>query len=358
MSRDILLSLIDPDRGQPRQNFDEDKLAELAASMDAKGLIQPIMVRPNGDDGRFAIVHGERRYRAALSLGWDTIRAEVRDVDADEAHWLALIENVQRRDLSPIEEARAYQGRLAEGITQTELGKRIGKSQSYIAQKLRLLKLPTDVQAAVGDGIAEGHARQLLKLGDSDQQNELCQRAKAEEWTVAQMQEAVDLIRPITLEEKAEFERCERVIGDYLSQLRKASHPPNPDNFLEVAIWGEQRIAYLNTQPVTTLLGRQNDIAAVRLWLEWAAGGALNALEREEGTLMTWCGLLSIVEVLEPGHQGRRSILCNIIKQIYEACPGIEVTPTSLEIPEDATFEQWKALMYPLAELAALAGIK
>jgi len=193
MSRDILLNEIDPDRGQPRQHFDDDKLAELARTMGAKGLIVPILVRPNGD-GRFTIVHGERRYRAAQSLGWETIRAEVRDVDADEAHWLALIENVQRQDLSPIEEARAYQGRLEQRITQAELGERIGKSQSYIAQKLRLLKLPDDVQGAIAGGdITEGHARQLLKLKDADWQSELCQRVTAERWTVAKTQEVVDM---------------------------------------------------------------------------------------------------------------------------------------------------------------------
>ena len=204
MSRDILLNLIDPDPDQPRQHFDDTKLAELAASMESKGLVVPIMVRPTGE--RYTIVHGERRWRAAKLLGWRAIRAEVRDVDASEARWLALVENVQRRDLTPIEEAKAYQARLADGITQTELGKHIGKSQSYIAQKLRLLKLPEDVQEAMGNGITEGHARQLLKLKDPDQRSELCQRAMAEGWTVTETQTAVD--------RRLEFEAHEKVIAD------------------------------------------------------------------------------------------------------------------------------------------------
>jgi ParB/RepB/Spo0J family partition protein len=165
MSCDILLRLIDPDPEQPRKHFDEASIIELAQSIQANGLAVPILVRPVGD--RFVIVHGERRYRAAKSLGWETIPAEVRDIDADTAQWLALVENVQRSDLSPIEEAQAYQARLAQGMTQTALAERIGKTQSYIAQKLRLLKLPDPVAYYLNVGaITEGHARQLLRLRD------------------------------------------------------------------------------------------------------------------------------------------------------------------------------------------------
>jgi len=197
MSRDINLSLIDRDNEQPRAHFDADKLTELAQSMHSKGLIVPIMVRPSVD--RFIIVHGERRYRAAQSLGWDTIRAEVRDLDATEARWLALIENVQRQDLTPIEEARAYQARLGDGMTQAELGQRIGKSQSYIAQKLRLLTLPSDVQKIVGRGITEGHARQLLRLKDADLQSVVGQGVAAEGRTVSETKELVDMIIDVVL---------------------------------------------------------------------------------------------------------------------------------------------------------------
>jgi len=163
MSRDIPLAMIDPDPDQPRQHINEETIAELAQSMHTNGLIVPIMVRPTGE--RFTIVHGERRWRAAKSLDWETIRAEIHDVGASEARWLALIENVQRQDLSPTEEARAFRKRLDEGITQTELGKRIGKSQSYVAQKLRLLTLPPPLQLILDrGGITEGHARQLLRI--------------------------------------------------------------------------------------------------------------------------------------------------------------------------------------------------
>lgn len=163
MSRDIPVSLIDRDPKQPRQTFDPVALDELAQSMAANGLAVPILLRPAGD--RFIIVHGERRYRAACSLGWATIPADVRDVPPEEARWLSLIENIQRSDLSPIEEARAYQSHLADGLTQTQLAQRIGKGQSYIAQKLRLLTLPDPLQLLLDrKAITEGHARQLLKL--------------------------------------------------------------------------------------------------------------------------------------------------------------------------------------------------
>jgi ParB/RepB/Spo0J family partition protein len=163
MSRDIRLDLIDPDADQPRKHFDPDSLAELAASLASVGLASPILVRPVDD--RFVIVHGERRWRAAASLGWTTVSAVVRDIDPDEARWLQLAENVARADLTPIEEARAYQARLAEGVTQAELGARIGKSQSYVAQKLRLLTLPSPIAAFLEHGaLSEGHARQLLRM--------------------------------------------------------------------------------------------------------------------------------------------------------------------------------------------------
>lgn len=192
MSQDILLTLIDADPEQPRRFFDPAALAELAQSIGANGQAVPILLRP-GADGRYIIVHGERRYRAVQSLGWAAIRAEVRDMTPGEARWLALAENVQRADLTPIEEADAYRAALADGITQTELGRRLGKTQSYIATKLRLLKLPEDVRQAVDAGaITEGHAKQLLRLTGEAQQSELAQRAVAEDWTVQRLKLEVD----------------------------------------------------------------------------------------------------------------------------------------------------------------------
>lgn len=170
MSRDILLTQITPDPVNARKHFDPVALAELADSIKATGLAVPILLRPSGD--KLIIVHGERRFRAISLLGWTSIQAEVRELTADEASWLALVENIQRSDLSPVEEAQAYKAKLDQGLTQTALAKKIGKTQSYIAQKLRLLTLPAPVQYYLSRGaISEGHARQLLRLrefcGDS-----------------------------------------------------------------------------------------------------------------------------------------------------------------------------------------------
>lgn len=164
MSRDIQLSLIETDPGQPRVYFDPAALDDLASSMGSSGLIQPVLLRPI-EGGRYVIIHGERRYRAARLLGWETIAADVKDMTEDDARVVALIENIQRSDLSPIEEARAYRDRLAGGMTQTELGRRIGKTQSHIAGKLRYLGLPDPAQTALETGvITEGHAKQILRL--------------------------------------------------------------------------------------------------------------------------------------------------------------------------------------------------
>jgi ParB/RepB/Spo0J family partition protein len=164
VSRDTLINLIDPDPEQPRKVFDEVKLAELAESMASNGLAVPILLRPM-PDGRFLIVHGERRWRAAQRLGWETIPAEVRELTPDEAHWLSLVENVQRSNLSPIEEAQAFQARLDTGLTQEALGQRIGKGRTYIAQKLRLLTMPTPLQYYLNHrALSEGHARELLTI--------------------------------------------------------------------------------------------------------------------------------------------------------------------------------------------------
>lgn len=183
MSRDILLTQIDPDPDQPRKHFDPDALAELAQSIKENGLAVPILLRPAGE--RFIIVHGERRYRAVGLLRWETIPAEVRDITADEARWLALVENVQRNDLRPTEEAQAYQALLATGATQETLGQRIGKGQSYIATKLRFLKLPAEVQSALDNGvISEGHAKQLLRIDDTEALLNLYQMTREKELTV------------------------------------------------------------------------------------------------------------------------------------------------------------------------------
>ena len=162
------MSAIDPLPGQPRRNFDEAALAELAESIAARGVIQPVIVRPLGE-GRYQLVAGERRWRAAQKARLHEIPALVRELDQREVLALALIENIQREDLNPVEEAQAYQ-RLAddEGMTQAEIAKLVDKSRSHVANLQRLLGLPGEVLDMVVDGsLSMGHARALIGHEDA-----------------------------------------------------------------------------------------------------------------------------------------------------------------------------------------------
>jgi ParB family chromosome partitioning protein len=159
---------IEPHPGQPRRIFQEEALAELAASIQARGVIQPIVVRPHGH--RFQIVAGERRWRAAQRARLHEIPAIVREFSDEETLEVALIENIQRQDLNAIEEAQAYR-RLVEdyGHTQEELGRFVHKSRSHVANLLRLLDLPGKVQILVGTGqLSMGHARALITAHDPE----------------------------------------------------------------------------------------------------------------------------------------------------------------------------------------------
>src|SRR5574344_2047979 len=158
-----------PNRFQPRISFEEDKINDLANSIKEHGVIQPIVVRPIAD--KFEIIAGERRYKASVMAGKQTIPAIVVDLNDKDSAEIALIENVQRQDLTPIEEAVSYKKILDMGyISQDELAKKLGKSQAAVANKLRLLNLDEDVQEALlRNQISERHARSLLKLQPKDQ---------------------------------------------------------------------------------------------------------------------------------------------------------------------------------------------
>ena len=159
----ISVASIEPNLGQPRRVFDEEALAELADSIRARGVIQPIVVRPR-ESGRYQIVAGERRWRAAQKARLHEIPAIIRELDDAQTLEIALIENIQRRDLNAIEEAQGYQRLVDEyGHTQEELGKLVNKSRSHVANLLRLLDLPQGVQDLVGSGqLSMGHARALI----------------------------------------------------------------------------------------------------------------------------------------------------------------------------------------------------
>src|SRR6266498_57754 len=183
-----------PNPRQPRQVFDEEALDELKASIEQVGFLQPIVVREAGPN-RYEIVMGERRWRAAQSLGLDAIPAIVRDTRDDAMLRDALLENIHRANLNPLEEAAAYQQLLDEfGATHEELAKRLGRSRPQISNTIRLLNLPAPVQRRVAAGVlSAGHARALLGLDDSDAQEHLALRIVAEGLSVRATEELVSL---------------------------------------------------------------------------------------------------------------------------------------------------------------------
>ena len=163
-----------PSKYQPRKGFDEGKLTELANSIKEKGIIEPLIVRKT--DGGYELIVGERRWRAAQRAGLKEVPVIVRDVTTAEATELALIENLQREDLNPLEEAEAYKRLMEEfHYTQEELAKRIGKDRATVANAVRLLKLPQEIKAHLADeSISSGHARTLLGLNSPEEQKIAC----------------------------------------------------------------------------------------------------------------------------------------------------------------------------------------
>jgi ParB family chromosome partitioning protein len=186
---DVPLDRVDPNHRQPREAFDEDALQELAASIEAVGVLQPIVVRPRED--RFQIVMGERRVRAAKLANLSTIPAVVRLTEENSLLRDALIENIHREDLNPLEEAAAYEQLLADfDVTHEELAAKIGRSRSGITNALRLLKAAPSVQRRIAAGtLSAGHARAVMKLIDHEQQERLADRIIAEGLTVRQAEE-------------------------------------------------------------------------------------------------------------------------------------------------------------------------
>jgi ParB family chromosome partitioning protein len=189
---EVPVASIVPNPKQPRRDFDEEALEELKTSIREIGLLQPIVVREL-DPGKYELVMGERRWRAAQAVGQEAIPAIVRDTRDDELLRDALLENIHRVDLNPLEEAAAYQQLLEEfGVTHEELGRRIGRSRPQISNTIRLLNLPAPVQRRVAAGVlSAGHARALLGLEDPRAQEELATRVVAEGLSVRATEEAV-----------------------------------------------------------------------------------------------------------------------------------------------------------------------
>lgn len=190
-AREVELGLIKPNPYQPRTEFDDQKLEELARSIEEHGVIQPIIVRKK-DDG-YELVAGERRWRAAKKAGISKIPAIVKEYSDSQMLEIALLENLQREDLNPIEEATAYKQLIEDlGITQEALSKRIGKSRSVIANSIRLLNLPEEIQNLLAKGkITTGHARALLSLDNEKEQKQMAQKILEKDLTVREIERLV-----------------------------------------------------------------------------------------------------------------------------------------------------------------------
>lgn len=185
----LKISEIEPNRSQPRKEFDEKALSELAESISKHGLLQPLLVRPLPLGG-YQIVAGERRYRACRMAGITEVPVIIRELGDTETMEIALIENLQREDLTPIEEALGYQVLIDEhGFSQEEVAQSVGKSRSAIANSLRLLKLPQSILDLVSDGkISAGHARALLTLEDEKLMQELAEEIIKKDLSVRQVE--------------------------------------------------------------------------------------------------------------------------------------------------------------------------
>ena len=183
--RQLPVELISPSTRQPRRSFDEESLVALAGSLGARGVLQPVLVRPS-TGGTYELIAGERRWRAARLAGIETIPALVRIHDDAESLELALIENMAREDLNPVEEARACALLVEElGLTREEIGRRVGRSRVAVSNLLRLLDLPDEALELLATGeLTEGHGRAILMAGNHDDRRRLARAALAEGWNV------------------------------------------------------------------------------------------------------------------------------------------------------------------------------
>ena len=228
----LYLDDIIPNRFQPREVFDEKALKELAVSIKEHGVIQPIIVR--NVNGKYEIIAGERRYKASALAGMTKIPAIIRDLDDKESSKVALLENLQRKNLNPIEEARTYQKILEiDQMTQEELAKTMGKSQSAVANKIRLLSLPDEIQdALLKEQISERHARTLLNVPDAKQQKEMLKKVINNKMSVRALEEEIKTMYP---KEPKEESAPELIVTPQIEAIASPTAFVNSDPLLPTA---------------------------------------------------------------------------------------------------------------------------
>ncbi len=263
--RELPVSTIRPNPYQPRHRVDEEPLKELVASIEASGLLQPVVVRSKGNG--YELIAGERRWRAVQRLGWQRIPAVVREVDDRTLLTLALIENLQRDDLSPIDEALGYQ-RLQEefGIAQGEVARLVGRDRSTVANLLRLLALPAAVRDLLDHrALSAGHARALLGLTDEKLMVKLARQAVADGWSVREMESRVrrgpaGAKRPVTKRAApgpahAELHRVEDALRKRLGTDVRVTQKRKGRGIVQVSYYSNDDLARL----LELILGRPFD---------------------------------------------------------------------------------------------------
>ncbi len=218
----VKITMVEPNRKQPRKNFDEDALQELSDSIKQFGLLQPILVQDRKD--HYEIIAGERRWRAAKLAGLKEIPVIIRDYSDQEIMEISLIENIQREDLNPIEEAQAYKRLLTEfNLKQDEVAEKVSKSRAAVTNSIRLLKLSDEVQQMViDDMISTGHARALLAVEDKDEQYNLAQRIFDEKLSVRDVEKLVkNLHKPEKAPKKTDNKTMEVIYQDIEEKLKQ-----------------------------------------------------------------------------------------------------------------------------------------
>ncbi len=227
---EVAAALVDPNPWQPRSVIGDAELAELAASLEEHGLVQPIVVRARGD--RYQLIAGQRRLAAARRLGWERVAVRVLDVDDRQMAEIAIVENLQRRDLDALEKAASFRQYLATwGCTQEELAKRLSIDRSHVANLIRLLDLPEAVQEKLRSGsISMGHARALLPLGDEEEQGRLADRVAAEGLSVraveGEVQEILRRDEAVDVDHAAEAEDGDPPLGEPAATVRRRPGRP------------------------------------------------------------------------------------------------------------------------------------
>ncbi|MBO5333630.1 MAG: ParB/RepB/Spo0J family partition protein [Clostridia bacterium] len=251
----LSINEVEPNRNQPRKNFSEKGLEELAKSIEQNGIIQPILVRPMSD-GSYQLIAGERRWRAARMAGLHEVPVTIREMTDEEASVFALIENLQREDLNPVEEAEGLKSLIETyGFTQEEAADKVGKSRTAVTNTLRLLKLPSPVLQMLGDGkISAGHARALLGLDEEKEMLRIAETTVAQELSVRQVEKMVkyanqgEKAKPKKRDKKRDkyYDEVEIALTNVLGRKVKIYLSPNGNKgTLEFEFFGKEDLTKL-----------------------------------------------------------------------------------------------------------------